>query len=297
MEPTNDLPRLRRPLPASEDRAGLIVVAGVLVLVGGSFAALVALFALVGAASALFADHLHRVALLPILVAATPPTLLLWLGVGLVRLRRWARPIGLVVAGGWLVAGLHLAAALGAAFRTPMYGGPQIVGLGLVGATAFGVLVPATLLALLARRDVARTLEARDLAPRRFTDGIPLAALALAFASGAAALWFAAMALIGHELPLPAGVLATPSAAAVGHLLLAAIAAVAATGIARGITLPIWISMLVTLGYAGLWLNRAATAPSRLPFVYLAGLMAVAAVLHLAAARALLLLRRSRISV
>jgi len=293
-----DVPALRRPLSASDDRTTLLVATGVLLVIAGGVAALIALFTVVGVVlGAAGVHHIHRAALAPLLPALLPPALLLAVGVGLIRLRRWARSLGLVVGGAWLLAGAQLFVGLAVALHDiPMYGGPQLFGAGLLVVIPFGIVAPGLVVALLARRDVARTLEARDLARRRVTDGIPLAALALAFMTATAALWFVELALVGHELPLPAGVLSSPNAAAVGHLLLAAIALVAATGIARGITLPIWISLLVTLGYGGLWLERAVSAPSRFPFVYLASLMALTLALHVVAARALLLQRR-RISV
>lgn len=181
--------------PEPPDRYALLVTGGVLLLLAAAACVLFSAVTVLGLVmSRWYAGGQQLSQMIPGLVGYTGGAgLLTWAGIGSLMARRWAPAV--IVAGSvvWLVRGLL--ALVVACVAVPYMlesmprmaaGQPEWAGMlaatTMVGMTAVGgVIVPALLLALYARRSVRQTCEQRDPTPR-WTDGRPLAVLTLAAA-------------------------------------------------------------------------------------------------------------------
>jgi len=187
-------------------------------------------------------------------------------GVGALRGRRWARPVMLVLAWTWLIAGAVAAAwtwwsaadlvvlATAAMDPPPPDSVMSLVALGLVGTTLVGgVLVPAAFVWAFRDEDVRLTLERRD-PHRRWTDGRPLPLVGMAIALGLAALVLVPSAL---RPVMPAfGALLTGGVGAVATVAGSATCATLAAGVYRRRR---WAWWGTTLAVAGLGVSTAWT--------------------------------------
>ena len=203
-------------LPDHKDRSTGLLIFGILTILLGCMAGMFVLLMLVGqvAASHTNAPPTPLSALLPamfiygILAAA-----LIWLGIGSIKARRWARALLLIFSWSWLVVGVF--AVLGVVLFLPIVleniraatptGQPELPGaaIGVIMVITclmlgvFFIALPAIWIFFYNSRHVKATCEARD-PVTRWTDACPLPVLGLCLW-----LWFSApmmlvMPFIGH---------------------------------------------------------------------------------------------------
>lgn len=152
-------------------------------------------------------------------------------GIGSIRLRRWVRPIMLVIAWTWLLSGVLTLAMMAASFSqfsdlmaasSQMHAQGQPLPPGLVETMAaaalvsmllFGVVIPGVLVWAYQSRDVQKTCEARHPEPC-WTDKCPLPVLGVSIGLGVGAAFLAVMLV--YSVTPAFGVLLTgwPAAAA-----------------------------------------------------------------------------------
>lgn len=185
---------------------------------------------------------------------------LIVLGIGSVRCRRWARPITLIVNWVWLLMGTITTFMMIFVIPKTLVMLPAqssaaadvIMAIMLIFMTLFGICLPLVFILFFRSPDVAATCAARDPRPR-WTDGIPIPLLGLV-------LWLASVALMAvlaipfAILPFGATVLTGPSAVLV-DLLLAAVNAILAVGLYRRSRAAWWVALFgIVLGGAwGIW--------------------------------------------
>ena len=191
--------------PAFRDRGAGLKGFGLLVVLLGVACALLVPVLLMGPPGARAAPTTptavaSRAGALPsAIVLAAVAVLNVWLGVGSVMAKRWARSLLVIVSGLWLAAGIGVVAGL--ALMLPRLLDAMSAGqpaAGTTGATvtivigagfALFVLVPGAMLLFYGGGDVKATCEARDPGPA-WTDACPapILALSLMYALGAACL-------------------------------------------------------------------------------------------------------------
>ena len=134
---------------------------------------------------------------------------LVWLGLGSIRARRWARALSLVLAWSWLFTGvvtIVFFAALMPRMIRAMAGGNQgpppgvqimmlVIPLVILG--IFFIVVPASMVLFYRSNHVRATCEARD-PTTRWTDGCPLPVLAVSLWLGFGAIWMLFMPWAYH---------------------------------------------------------------------------------------------------
>ncbi len=191
-----------------KDRQRAIVVVGVLVVAVGCvcalFAGLVGLVALVVPASVAS----PRARVLPrVLMYAALAVMFIWLGIGSIRLRRWARALLLILSWFWLLSGVVGVAAMavlmpkalaarppGGQGMPPGFATAFMVGMLVVMSVIF-VLLPGLLVLFYRSRHVKATCEARD-PVTRWTDACPLPVLAVSLT-----LAFGAVSMLAMVVP------------------------------------------------------------------------------------------------
>ena len=180
---------------------------------------------------------------------------LIALGVGSIRARRWVRPLVLILGWSWLAMGVM--GGLMSAFMMPWMldafaaEDPALpwVLVGCFGTIfgLFGVLAPVVLILLYRARDVAATLDVRD--PREvWTDKIPTPLLGLVLWLAYGALAMAASSLYA-VFPLGGTILTGAPAVAV-YLALAALWAYLAVQLARRDRTAWWVAVAAVVGLA-----------------------------------------------
>jgi hypothetical protein len=150
------------PEPASlPERRGLIRTLGIILIVCGAICALMAVVMVFVMARML---HGEPAMMLTSLVYAVPAANLLVMGIGSVRISRWARRGTLISAGIWLPLMLFAVAGVVLAPRTFPKGGGEAIMLGvvMVPMLAFMVGLPITLLVAYTRPSVRATFERRQ---------------------------------------------------------------------------------------------------------------------------------------
>ena len=196
-----------------KDRSSALVGVGVLVVVLGGvaalFAALVAVVGLLGSASGIAARpaQLLPTVLTYIIVAAA----FVWLGIGSIKARRWARALLLIVSWLWLISGVVgialMAWTLPAAFTQPQLAGGSlsdgcagtlVVAIVVVMAVFF-VALPGLLVLFYRSPHVKATCEARD-PVQRWTDACPMPVLGMSFMLGAGAAFMLVMVVPYHGM-------------------------------------------------------------------------------------------------
>lgn len=225
--------------PAYKDRSAGLTVFGILTILLGAMAGLLFLL-MIGqavapntAAPATPAWPIVVAALVYLFVAVA----LIWLGIGSIQARRWARALMLIFSWSWLVVGVitiismaflmpKILASASAASNTNQQLPPSALAVAfVVMGLVFGVLffiMPVIWTVFYQSRHVKATCEARDTTPR-WTDACPLPVLALCLWL---ALWVPAllvMPLTGHALIPFFGTFLTGLPAALGLLVMAAV--------------------------------------------------------------------------
>src|ERR1035437_2666990 len=185
-------------LPAYKDRSTGLVVFGILTLLLGCLAGLfvpLMLFGQMRAAKAPNAPPVTHAVMLPgMAVYGLLAVALVWLGIGSLKARRWARALLLIFSWSWLIMGIVMTAVMPSVMSKAMANLPPnaktgqpalpsgaITGM-VIGMTifffVFFVLVPALWIFFYGSRHVKATCEARD-PVTRWTDACPLPVLAL----------------------------------------------------------------------------------------------------------------------
>lgn len=194
------------PLPSSQPafadrRAGLIVF-GVLEILFGCLCALMLPLMWVGLAmnakvTGTPVDHGAIVS--GVLIYGSMAVVLIWLGIGSIMCRRWARALTLIVSWSWLLVGVMVAGfsvALMPRVLETVQAGPGKAGI-IFMFVFLGIIllvIPGVLTCFYQGRNVKATCEARD-SVRRWTDACPLPVLA-------ASLWLSMGALCMLPMPL-----------------------------------------------------------------------------------------------
>jgi len=198
------------PSPDYKDRSTGLVVFGILTLLLGCLAGLLVPLMLLGqrvAAQAPNAPPQNHAALVPAMVIyGGLAVTLIWLGIGSIQARRWARALLLIFSWSWLIIGVGMTAVIPFFMSKTMANLPPNAKTGqpamppaaitamVVGMTifflVFFVLVPALWTYFYNSRQVKATCEARDPATR-WTDACPLPVLGFCLWT-----WFAVPALL-----------------------------------------------------------------------------------------------------
>jgi hypothetical protein len=204
------------PLPTYKDRSTGLVIFGILTLLLGCLAGLfvpLMLFGQMMAAKAPNAPPVNHATLLPgMAIYAGLAVILIWLGIGSIKARRWARALLLIFSWSWLVMGVCMTGimpfVMSKAFANlppnaktghPAMPPGVIIGM-VIGMTLFFfvafVLVPAVWTFFYHSRHVKATCEARNPVPC-WTDACPLPVLAISLWTWLAAPMMLVMPLTG----------------------------------------------------------------------------------------------------
>ncbi len=200
MNETNPIvpPAAVPPAPDYKDRSGGLVAFGVLTILLGALSGMLVPFMLLGQfvnAQNPNVPATNLTMLLPaLLVYGGLAVALIWLGIGSIKARRWARALLLIFAWGWLVMGVIMLVVMVVLFPTLMAninsnmpaGQPGLPPGAMVAAMVTAclvlgfmfILVPAVWVFFYGSRHVKATCEARDPAPG-WTDACPLPVLAM----------------------------------------------------------------------------------------------------------------------
>jgi hypothetical protein len=204
MEPGNNVGAQLVP-PFRDRRTGLIVFGIIEILIGGLCALFIPLMLLgqAMAAKETGAESQLQFIIPALAIYGIAAIVLIVLGTGSIRTRRWARALSLIVAWSWLVIGTFAAVFMAIMFPR-MLGQASPAGqdvpasarmigmiIGLLVVAFFFVAVPAILVIFYQSKHVKATCEARDPIPG-WTDRVPLPVLAVSLwlAFGAATMLF-----------------------------------------------------------------------------------------------------------
>lgn len=189
------------PLAYSDRRTGLIIF-GVLEILIGCLCALIVPLMIIGmaiGAKTTGAPPDNGAIFSGVVVYGLAAVAFVWLGVGSIMCRRWARALLLILSWSWLLAGIMVAGfsvvTLTHIMET-LQSGPVLAGvvIGFVILGVFFLIIPSVLVCFYQSRNVKATCEARD-PVRRWTDACPLPVLA-------AVLWFGVGAVAVLPMPL-----------------------------------------------------------------------------------------------
>jgi hypothetical protein len=193
-----------------DQRPGLIAFGVVEILLGGLCASMVILVAAGAALASRQGSALPWRSLVPGLAGyGALSVILVWLGVGSILCRRWARALLVIVSWSVLLGGVFtmgffivfiraLAGGSGADSHVALV----MLVVVLIILAIFTVVVPGTMAFFYGRKPVKATCEARD-PVRRWTDACPLPVLATSLWFGVGALWILAMPFMyGGIVPL-----------------------------------------------------------------------------------------------
>jgi hypothetical protein len=204
------------PLPDYKDRSTGLVVFGILTLLLGCLAGLfvpLMLFGQMMAAKAPDAPPVNHATLLPAIgIYGGLAVVLVWLGIGSITARRWARALLLIFSWSWLIMGVSMTVFM-PFFMSKMFANlppnaktgqpampPGAITTMVIGMTifffVFFVLVPAVWVFFYQSRHVQATCAARD-PVTRWTDACPLPVLGFCLWTWAAVPTMLVMALTG----------------------------------------------------------------------------------------------------
>jgi hypothetical protein len=196
------------PEPPYYDRSMGLVIFGVLTIGLGCLAGLFCVLILVSAAiQAATPSHPPLSSLVPgLLIYAALGAALVWLGIGSIRARRWARNLLLIFSWSWLVMGIFIVIMMAVLLPMVLSNLPQQQGHAAVPATAiwmimafsmvfygfFLIVLPAIWTFFYSSRHVRGTVHWRDPEPG-WTDACPLPVLGFCLWTALSALTLAAM--------------------------------------------------------------------------------------------------------
>jgi hypothetical protein len=203
--------------PDFRDRKTWLVVFGILEIIFGAFCALMMPIMVLGivASSALDKSSgapMNTTVMIPgILLYLVLAVWFIWMGIGSIKARRWARALILVSSWIWLVAGI-IGLFIMVVLMPDIYGKMAEVGqipsqvanvmkYGMTGFMAvFFLVIPGMLVLFYGSRNVKSTCEFRD-SKVRWTDRCPLPVLALTLMFGFGALFMLSMVFYGSVIP------------------------------------------------------------------------------------------------
>ncbi len=216
MNESNLPPVEAAPLPDYKDRSTGLVIFGILTLLLGCLAGLLVplmLFGQMMAAKAPDAPPVNHAAILPAIgIYGGLAVALIWLGIGSIKTRRWARALLLIFSWSWLIMGVFMTgimpfvmskslanlppdAKTGQPAMPPGTVTAMVIGMTIFFFVAF-VLVPAVWVFFYQSRHVKATCEARD-PVTRWTDACPLPVLGFCLWTWFAVPMMLVMALTG----------------------------------------------------------------------------------------------------
>jgi hypothetical protein len=258
------LPTAITTAPDYKDRSRSLVVFGVFTILLGTLAGmmvpLMLLGQLINAKNTNAAGGSLAMLLPALLVYGGLAVVLVWLGIGSIKARRWARALLLVLAWSWLVMGVVMVAVMMVVFpkilaniNTNMPAGqpglpPAATGVimviaGLILGFIF-ILIPAVWVFFYGSRHVKATCEARDPVPR-WTDACPLPVLALSLWLSFGVPMLALMPVTSHGVVPFFGTFLAGAAGGVFYLLMAVIWAWAAWRLYRLDVCAWWVVLVV----------------------------------------------------
>jgi hypothetical protein len=226
-----------------KDRRTGLIVFGILLIIGGSVLLLMVpmtLLAVMVSGHLPHTEPLSLRAVLPgLLVILGESTALIWLGVGSILCRRWARALILIVA--WLWLWIRITSLVSNAVMLPRIlahpgpgmpaTSPALAEFTMIFALGFGTLInilfPGALILFFRSANVKATCEARD-QKSRWTEKRPLPVLGLVLLLAAGAAMMPTLVLLGHRIVPFFGYYITGTAATATLLLASAIYAFAA---------------------------------------------------------------------
>jgi len=240
--------------PTHRDRSTRLVVSGVFLCL---LACCAFFFAVVTLASMLYVRRLPEVpetaqlglgqVISASLVYCVTGAVLLTLGIGSIRRRRWARPLVLIVGWGWLVIGVVVCLVMTAVLPVAAEGLPpdptaRAAFYGCFGAVLglFGIVIPLLLVTLYRGTDVRATLAAHD-PQERWTDRVPTPLLGLSLWLGFGAV-SSLLSTLNPMLLVGSRIVTGPIAVAT-YVATAAVMAGVAVGLARRSRIAWWIGV------------------------------------------------------
>ncbi|MHC4694116.1 MAG: spermidine synthase family protein [Planctomycetota bacterium] len=242
-----------------------LVVFGILQIIMGGFCALMVPFAIVGMIASAFIDESSDTAMSPtmmipaVLIYVAAAVWFIWMGIGSIKARRWARALLLVTSWIWLVGGI-VGFIFIALFMPDMFekmeeneqipaGVALVVKSVMIGFMAvFYVIIPAVLVLFYGNKNVKATCEFRD-TKIRWTDKCPLPVLALSLMFGFWAVSMLFMGFYGWVVPFFGFILSGVGGAALG-LIVMLISGYIAWGTYRLSVKAWWSAVLLIVGWA-----------------------------------------------
>jgi MFS family permease len=262
------------PVTVIKDRRTGLMVFGILLIILGAMVALMIPFMLLGQFMAGRMPGMEptpmRFLLPAVLMYLGLAVAFVWLGIGSIQCRRWARALVLIIAWMWLIMGVIGTISAGfimpVVFAHPPAGSPPMPPAGIAVFTVimlaicsvFYIGIPAALVFFYKSRHVQATCEARDPVPR-WTDACPLPVLAISLMLGCAVVFLPLTMLVYKSLVPCFGSYVTGLPGAVILLVTAVLFAWAARATYRLNMAGWWVAFL---GFA-LWMASAAITMAR----------------------------------
>jgi hypothetical protein len=254
------------PAPAYKDRSTGLMVFGILTLLLGCLAGLfvpLMLFAQIMAAKAPHAEQVNHATMLPAMaIYGGLAVMLIWLGIGSIKARRWARALLLIFSWSWLIMGICMTvimpflmakvfATLPPNAKTGQPTMPPAAITGMIVGTVvffgiFFVLVPAIWTFFYNSRHVKATCEARD-PVTRWTDACPLPVLAFCLWTWFAVPMMLVMPLASHAVMPCFGVFVSGLTGTLFCLVIAAVWGTAGWWLYRLDVRGWWLILIATL--------------------------------------------------
>ena len=222
--------------PDFKDTKTGLMVFGILQIIFGGFCALMVPFAILGMIASVFLDKSSATAMSPtmmipgVLMYVALAVWFVWMGIGSLKARRWARALVLVTSWLWLVGGIggfifvllfmpDMFDKMGESEQIPE-GAAIVMKYVMTGFMAvFYVIIPGILVLFYGSKNVKATCEFRD-TKVRWTDKCPLPVLALSLMFGFWALSMLFMGFYGWAIPFFGFILSGVSGAAVGLVIM-----------------------------------------------------------------------------
>jgi len=213
-EPPN-LPIEALSMPAFKDRSAGLTVFGILTIVMGCLAGLMVLFMMLGLVVGANISNVPPTPVSSALMFASAygglAVALVWLGIGSIKARRWARALLLIFSWTWLVTGIIMVPIMGFVMpktfaNLPVTPGQPALPPGaitimtifmLLFMSFFFVVLPAIWVFFYGSRHVKATVERRD-PVQRWTDACPLPVLGLSLWLGLGVPFMLFMPILGH---------------------------------------------------------------------------------------------------
>ena len=215
-----------------KDRKTGLVVFGILQIIFGGFCALMIPFMIFGMIASAFIESSTAAPVRPtmmipaILLYVVVAVWFIWMGIGSIKARRWARALLLVTSWIWLVGGIggvifillvmpDMFDKMGENKQMPAGAALIVKYVAMVFMTVFYVIIPAVLVLFYGSKNVKATCEFRD-TKVRWTDKCPLPVLAVSLMFGLWAVSIPSMGFYGWAIPFFGSILRGMRGAAVG---------------------------------------------------------------------------------